>query len=150
MLSPPGFHLLTAMVSRLSGFRPLEVFPILAPALPLLCALACYALARRLWGWEYGVAAALTSGLLLGSTYLQFEEARYPNFIGDYLLIVLAVGAVVGMYASPSARNGLLLALLGSSTVLYHQIAGYSLAVLLGFVSLLFLPYLLLRDRRKG
>jgi len=65
-------------------------------------------------------------------------------------LIVLAVGALIGMYASPSARAGLLLALLGSSTVLYHQIAGYSLAVLLGLVCLLFLPYLLLRDRRKG
>lgn len=150
MLYPPGFHLLTAMISRLSGFEPLEVFPLLAPTLPLLCALACYALARRLWGWEYGVAAALTSGLLLGSTYLQFEEARLPNFIGEYFLIVLAVAALLGMYASPSARGGLLLALIGSSTVLYHQIAGYSLAVLLGVVSVLFLPYLLLRDRRKG
>jgi hypothetical protein len=150
MLYPPGFHLLTAMISRLSGFGPLEVFPILAPTLPLMCALACYALAKRLWGWEYGVAAALTSGLLLGGTYLHFEEARYPNFIGEYFLIVLAVTVLVGMYASPSTRNGLLLALLGSSTVLYHQIAGYSLAVLLGLVCVLFLPYLLLRNRRKG
>jgi hypothetical protein len=150
MLYPPGFHLLTAMISRLSGMGPLEVFPILAPMLPLMCALACYALAKRLWGWEYGVAAALTSGLLLGGTYLHFEEARYPNFIGEYFLIVLAVAALVGMYASPSARAGLLLAVLGSSTVLYHQIAGYSLAVLLGLVCVLFLPYLLLRDRRKG
>jgi hypothetical protein len=150
MLYPPGFHLLTAMISRLSGIAPLEVFPILAPMLPLMGALALYALAKRLWGWEYGVAAALTSGLLLGGTYLHFEEARYPNFIGEYFLIVLAVGALVGMYASPSARAGLLLALLGSSTVLYHQIAGYSLAVLLGLIFVLFLPYLLLRDRRKG
>jgi hypothetical protein len=150
MLYPPGFHLLTAMISRLSGLEPLAVFPLLAPTLPLLCALACYALARRLWGWEYGVVAALTSGLLLGSTYLQFEEARLPNFIGEYFLIVLAVAALLGMYASPSARGGLLLALLGSSTVLYHQIAGYSLAVLLGVVCVLFLPYLLLHDRRRG
>jgi len=150
MLYPPGFHLLTAMISRLSGIEPLGVFPIFAPTLPLVCALALYALAKRLWGWEYGVAAALTSGLLLGGTYLHFEEARYPNIIGEYILVVLTVAALIGMYASPSARNGLLMALLGSSTVLYHQIAGYSLAVLLGFVCLLFLPYLLLRDRRKG
>jgi hypothetical protein len=141
MLYPPGFHLLTAMISRLSGFGPLEVFPILAPTLPLMCALACYALAKRLWGWEYGVAAALTSGLLLGGTYLHFEEARYPNFIGEYFLIVLAVAALVGMYASSSARAGLLLALLGSSTVLYHQIAGYSLAVLLAGERSWTLPY---------
>jgi hypothetical protein len=150
MLYPPGFHLLTAMISRLSGIEPLEIFPILAPTLPVMGALALYALARRLWGWEYGVAAALTSGLLLGGTYLHFEEARYPNFLGEYFLIVLTVATLVGMYASPSARNGLLLALLGSSTVLYHQIAGYSLAVLLGFVCLLFVPYLLWKDRRKG
>ena len=150
MLYPPGFHLLTAMISRLSGIGPLEVFPILAPMLPLMGALALYALAKRLWGWEYGVAAALTAGLLLGGTYLHFEEARYPNFIGEYFLIVLAIAALVGMYAAPSARAGLLLALLGSSTVLYHQIAGYSLAVLLGLVCVLFLPYLLLRERRKG
>ena len=106
MLYPPGFHLLTAMISRLSGIEPLEVFPILAPMLPLLGALALYALAKRLWGWEYGVAAALTAGLLLGGTYLHFEEARYPNFIGEYFLIVLAMAALVGMYAAPSARGG--------------------------------------------
>jgi hypothetical protein len=150
MLYPPGFHLLTAMISRLSGIEPLEVFPILAPTLPLMGALALYALAKRLWGWEYGVAAALTSGVLLGGTYLHFEEARYPNFIGEYFLVVLAIATLIGMYASPSARNGLLLALLGSSTVLYHQIAGYTLAVLLGLVCVLYVPYLLLRDRRKG
>jgi len=150
MLYPPGFHLFTAMISRLSGLEPLGVFPVLAPLLPLLAALALYALARRLWGWEYGVAAALFCGLLLGGTYMHFEEARYPNFIGEYFLIVLALAALAGMYASPSLRGGLLLALLGSSTVLYHQIASYSLAVMLGLVSVFLLPYLLLKDRRRG
>lgn len=150
MLYPPGFHLLTALISRLSGLEPLGIFPVLAPLLPLLGALALYALARRLWGWEYGVAAALFSGLLLGGTYMHFAEARYPNFLGEYFLIVLALAALTGMYASPSARGGLLLALVGSSTVLYHQIASYSLAVMLGLVSLFLLPYLLLKDRRKG
>jgi hypothetical protein len=150
MLYPPGFHLFTALISRLTGFEPLGVFPVLAPLLPLLGALALYALARRLWGWEYGVAAALFCGLLLGGTYMHFEEARYPNFIGGYFLIVLALATLAGMYASPSARGGLLLALIGSSTVLYHQIASYSLAVMLGLVCVFFLPYLLLKNRRKG
>jgi hypothetical protein len=150
MLYPPGLHFLVAEICRLSGLEPLEVFPALAPALLLLPALGCYALARRLWGWEYGIVAALLSGLILGGTYLHFAEARYANFIGTQFLMVVAVAALVALYASPSARTGLLLALLGSSTVLYHQIAGYSVAVLLAAVGVLFLPYLLARDRKRG
>jgi len=68
LIYPPGFHTMTASISRLSGLEPLEIFPVLGPALLILPALALYALARRLWGWEYGVAAALLS-VLLGGTY---------------------------------------------------------------------------------
>ncbi|HEX2183006.1 MAG TPA: hypothetical protein VHH10_12030 [Rubrobacteraceae bacterium] len=151
MLYPPGFHFLAAELSRLTSLEPLALFPILAPLLLLLPAIACYALARRLWGWECGVAAALLSGLILGGPYLHFAEARYPNFIGTQFLVIVAVAVLVSLYASPpSARGGLLLATLGSSTVLYHQIAGYTLAVVLAFVGLLFVPYLLLRDRPRG
>jgi hypothetical protein len=150
MLYPPGLHFLAAEICRLTGLEPLEALPVVAPLLLLLPALACYALARRLWGWEYGVAAALLSGVILVGPYLHFAEARYPNFIGTQFLLVLAVAALMGLYASASVRGGLLLALLGSSTVLYHQIAGYSLAVLLAVVGLVFLPYLLVRDRKRG
>jgi hypothetical protein len=150
MLYPPGLHFLTAAICRLTGFEPLEVFPVVAPLLLLLPALGCYALARRLWGWEYGVVAALLSGLILGGTYLLFAEAMYPNLVTSQFLMVASVGALVGLYAWPSVRAGLLLALLGSSTVLYHQIASYSLAVLLAVVGLCFVPYLLIRDRRRG
>jgi hypothetical protein len=151
MLYPPGFHFLAAELSRLTGLEPLAIFPALAPLLLLLPALACYALAMRLWGWECGAAAALFSGLILGGAYLHFAEARYPNFIGTLFLVVLALAALVRLYAPfSSARSGLLLAILGSSTVLYHQIAGYTLAMVLAFVGLLFVPYLFLRDRPRG
>jgi hypothetical protein len=150
MLYPPGFHVLTAGISRLSGLEPMEIFAVLAPALLVLPALACYALATRLWGWQYGVAAAAFSGLLLDGTYQHLNEARWPNFIGSQFLMILAVAALIGLYASPTVRQGLLFALLGSSAVLYHQIASYSEAVLLAFVALLFLPYLLLRDRGRA
>jgi hypothetical protein len=150
MLYPPGFHVLAAQLSRLSGLEPMELFAVLAPALLALPALGCYALASRLWGWPYGVAAAAFSGLLLDGTYQHINEARWPNFIGSQFLMILAVAALIGLYASPTVRSGLLLALLGSSTVLYHQIASYSEAVLLAFVALLFLPYLLWRDRARA
>ena len=150
LIYPPGFHTLVASISRLSGLTPLEVFPVLAPALLLLPAVSSYTLARRLWGWPCGVAAALFSGVLLGGTYYYFNDAMYPNLVTSQFLLVLTVAALVGLYASPSPRNGFLLALLGSSVVLYHQVASFYLALLLALVAMYVLPPLLLGDRRTG
>ena len=149
LIYPPGFHTTIAAVSRLSSLEPLEVFPVLGPTLLLLPSLSLYVLARRLWGPEYGVAAAGFAGLL-GGTYYYFNDAMYPNLVAAQFLLVLALAALAGMYASPSARGGVLLALVGSSVVLYHQVAGLYLAALLALVGLCFVPYLLLRDRRRG
>lgn len=149
LIYPPGFHTMTAMVSRLSGLDPLEVFPVLGPALLLLPTLALYALASRLWGWECGVAAAAFS-ILLGGTYFYYNDAMYPNLVASQFLLVLAVAALARLYAAPSVRAGLLLALLGSSVVLYHPVASMYLAILLALASVLFLPYLLLRERQTG
>jgi hypothetical protein len=149
LIYPPGFHTITAMICRLTGLKPLEVFPILAPILLLLPALALYALARRMWGWHYGVAAALFS-ILLGGIYYYYNDAMYPNLVAAQFLMVLGVAALVGVYAQPSIRSGLLLALLGSSVVLYHQVSSLYLAALLALVGILFVPYLLVKDRRRG
>jgi len=150
MLYPPGFHYLTAAIQNLSGLEPLEIFPVLAPALPVLPALGCYALGRRLWGQPCGVAAAGFAGLLISGPYMHFAEARYPNLITAHFLVAATVAALVALYAAPSVRSGLLLALLGSSVVLHHQVGSFYEAVLLAFVALIFLPYLLLRERRTG
>lgn len=147
---PPGFHTMTAVLSRLSGLDPLEIFPALGPALLLLPAVASYALASRLWGRAYGVAAALFAGVLMGGSYFQLNNSAYPNLIAAQFLMVLAVAALVRLYHSPSPRAGLLFALLGSSVVLYHQLSALYLALLLAAVAGLGLPYLLLRERRRG
>jgi hypothetical protein len=149
MLYPPGFHALAAGISGLSGLEPLELFAILAPALLLLPALALYALARRLWGWDVGVVAALFSGLIAGGSYEHVSHARYSNLMGVFLL-VLAVAALVRLYDSSSARDQLTLAILGSSVVFYHMVASLYEAVLLAVVGLVFVPYLLVRNRKRG
>ncbi|MBA3424519.1 MAG: DUF6541 family protein [Rubrobacteraceae bacterium] len=149
LIYPPGFHTMTAMVSRLSGLDPLEIFPVLGPALLVLPALALYALASRLWGWECGVAAAAFS-VMLGGTYFYFNDAMYPNLVTSQFLLVLAVAALLRLYATPSVRSVILLALLGSSVVLYHPVASMYLALLLAPATVLFLPYLLLYERRTG
>ena len=141
---------MTAMVSRLSGLGPLEIFPVLAPILFLLPTLACYTLARRVWGRPYGVAAALFSGVLLGGTYYYYNDAMYPNLVTSQFLLVLTIAALAGLYAAPSPRAGLLFALLGSSIVLYHPVASLYEAVLLVPVAACFVPYLLARERKKG
>ena len=150
LIYPPAFHTLTAMVSRLSGLEPLEIFPVLAPTLFLLPALACYTLARRVWGPPYGTAAALFSGVLLGGTYYYYNDAMYPNLVTSQFLLVLTIAALAGLYASPSPRTGLLFALLGSSVVLYHPVASLYEAALLAPVAAFFVPYLLARERRTG
>jgi hypothetical protein len=150
LIYPPGFHTLTAMISRLGGLEPLEIFPVLGPALLLLPALACYTLARGLWGWPYGVAAALLAGVLNGGTYYYFNDAMYPNLVTSQFLLVVVIAALTGFYDAPSPRRGLALALVGSSVVLYHPVASLYKAALLVLVSVYFLPYLLAHERAKG
>lgn len=150
LIYPPGFHTMTAGISRLSGLDPLRIFPVLAPTFLLLPALSLYALARRLWGAEYGLASALFAGLLLNGPYEYFSDAMYPNMVTSQFLLVLAVAILFELYARPSARTGLLFALLGSSVVLYHQVASLYLALLLVPISVYLLPRLFVRDRLKG
>ncbi len=149
LIYPPGFHTFTAAVSRLSALDPLEVFPVLGPALLLLPAIALYAVARRLWGWECGVAAALLGGLLAGGPYEYLNDSMYPNLVAAQFLLVLAVGALAALCA-PSARTGLVLAGLGSAVVLYHQVTSLYLALVLALVVLCVVPCLVARERRRG
>lgn len=150
LIYPPGFHTMTAAISRLSGLRPLEIFPVLAPALLLLPMLALYALARRLWGPWCGLAAAAFGGLVFSGSYQYFSDAMYPNMTAAQFLMVLAVLALCELYARPSLRSAALFVLIGASVVLFHPVASLYLALLLALVGLFVLPPLFLRDRLRG
>jgi hypothetical protein len=54
------------------------------------------------------------------------------------------------LYAAPSVRTGVAFAVLGSSVVLCHPVGSLYTVLLLASVSVLFLPYLLLCERRLG
>lgn len=150
MLYPPGIHLFMGELTHLSGVGPLDIFAVLIPALLVLPTLALYALGRQLWGWRYGLVAAAFYGLLTGGSYWYLDHGRYPNIIAAQFLMVLALAALFRLYNSPSWRSGLLLALLGSSVVLYHQVGSFYLALLLFIVAATFLPHALLRERARG
>lgn len=150
LIYPPGFHTMTAMISNLSGLEPIDVFPVLGPMLFLLPTLAVYTLGSRLWGWEYGLISAAFVGLLVGGSYLYFNDSMYPNLVAAQFLLVLMVAALVRLYESTSWRAVLAVALLGSSVVLHHQVSSLYLALLLAMISVFLLPYLLISARRWG
>jgi hypothetical protein len=150
LVYPPGFSTMSAVICRLTDMRPLVLFPVLAPALLLLTTIGAYALATRLWGWRYGLAAAALSGLVLVGPYVSFGGGLYPDLLTAFFLMVMLVAALITLYQSPSVRSGLLVAVVGASVVLYHSVGSLYLVLLLAAVALVCLPYLLLRVGKQG
>jgi hypothetical protein len=149
LIYPPGFPALTAVICRISGLTPLALFPVLAPALLVLCVLGAYTLATGLWGWPYGVAAAALNGLVLDGAYAGFAEGRYPDLIAAFFLLVMVVAALVTWYQSPTWRSGTLVTVVAGSVVLYHSVATLYLLLLLALVAVTALPYLLYQRQRR-
>jgi len=148
LIYPPGFSTISAVLCRLSGLPPLAFFPVFAPALLVLTALAAYALATRLWGWGYGIAAAALSGLVLHGAYAGLADGRYPDLVSAYFLVPMGVAALLTLYQSPSIRTALLVAVLGASPVLYHSVATLYEGLILLLAAVTALPYLLWLRRR--
>lgn len=148
LIYPPGFPSLSAVLSRLSGLPPLALFPVIAPALLVLTALAVYVLATRLWGWGYGIAAAALSGLVLHGAYGSLADGRYPDLTSAYFLISMGIAALLTLYASPSRRSAALAAVIGASPILYHSVATLYEAVILVLAAVTSVPYLLYLRRR--
>jgi hypothetical protein len=149
LIYPPGFSALTAVICRFAALTPLKLFPVLAPMLVVVTALGAYALATRLWGWEFGLGAAALSGLVLTGAYNGFAEGRYPDLISAYFLLTMTVAALVTLYEAPSWRSGVLVAVVGATPVLYHSVATLYLVVLLAVVAVIGLPYLLYIRRAR-
>jgi hypothetical protein len=149
LVYPPGFSALTAVVCRFADLSPLKVFPVLAPALLVLCSLGAYAVATRLWNWGYGIVAAALNGLVLTSAYAGFADGRYPDLVSAYFLMVMTVAALLLFYEVPSFRSGVIVTIAGSSVVLYHTVASLYLVLLLAGVAVIGLPYLALAGQRR-
>jgi hypothetical protein len=148
LIYPPGFPTISAVLSRMSGLPPLTLYPVLAPALLVLTALAAYALVTRLWGWRYGIIAAVLAGLVLQGDYGGLMDGRYPDLISAYFLITMGVAALIALYQSPSLRSAVLVAVLGASPVLYHSVTTLYAALLVALAAVTALPYLWYVGRR--
>jgi hypothetical protein len=149
LIYPPGFSALTAVICRFAALTPLQLFPVLAPMLVVVTALGAYALATRLWGWEYGLGAAALSGLVLTGAYNGFAEGRYPDLISAFFLLTMTVAALVTLDEAPSWRSVVLVTVVGATPVLYHSVATLYLVVLLVAVAVTCLPYLLFARRGR-
>ena len=144
LVYPPGFASLSAVICRFSGLPPLRLYPVLAPALLVLTAVAAYALAVKLWGFWPGLAAAFLSGLVLSGSYASFAAGRYPDLTAAYFLLVMAVAALVTLYQQPSVRSVLLVTVLSASVVFYHSVASLYIALVLAVAGLAGLVWLVI------
>jgi hypothetical protein len=144
LVYPPGFASLSAVICRFSGLPPLRLYPVLAPALLVLTAVAAYALAVKLWGFWPGLAAAFLSGLVLSGSWASFAAGRYPDLTAAYFLLVMAVAALVTLYQQPSVRSVLLVTVLSASVVLYHSVASLYIALVLAVAGLAGLVWLVI------
>jgi hypothetical protein len=149
LIYPPGFSSLTAVICRFAALPPLRLFPVLAPMLVVVTALGAYALATRLWGWEYGLGAAALSGLVLTGAYNGFAEGRYPDLVSAFFLLTMTVAALVTLYETPSWRSIALVTVVGATPVLYHSVATLYLVVLLVVVAVTCLSYLMYQRRGR-
>jgi len=149
LIYPPGFSALTAVICRFADLAPLALFPVLAPMLIVVTALGAYALATRLWGWEYGLGAAALSGLVLTGAFNGFAGGRYPDLVSAFFLLVMTVAALVTLYEMPTVRSAVLVTVVGASAVLYHSVATLYAAVLFVLVALICLPCLALGRHRR-
>ncbi|MEJ7653652.1 MAG: hypothetical protein WKH64_10090 [Chloroflexia bacterium] len=118
---PPGFHVLTAVLSRLSGLEPFQLFRMWRPALLLMPTVACYVLAQRLLGDRYGLAAAIFAGLLLSSPARFLNDGTYVDLMTAEFLLPLAIAALILLLEAPSRRVAVLFALIGASVVVPHH-----------------------------
>ena len=118
LIYPPGFSALTAVICRFAGLTPLALFPVLAPMLLIVTALGAYALATRLWGWEYGLGAAALSGLVLTGAFNGFAGGRYPDLISAFFLLVMTVAALITVYEAPTVRSAVLVTVIRAATVI--------------------------------
>jgi hypothetical protein len=150
LVYPPGFATTSAVICRLCGLPPLLMFPVITPALMLLTVLAAYALVTRLWGWDYGLVAAALSGLVLIGPDVSLGGGLYPDLLAAFFFMVMVVTALISLFQAPTIRSGLLVVLMGGTVVLYHSVGTLYLVVLLAGVTLVCLPYLLLRARKPG
>lgn len=149
LVYPPGFSTISAVLARLSGLPPLALFAVIGPALLVLCALAAYVLATRLWGWGYGIGAAALTGLVLQGAYGSFADGRYPDLTSAYFLITMGIAAMLALYAAPSPRSAALAAVLGAAPVLYHSVATLYEGLFVVLAAVTSLPYLFYLRRRR-
>src|SRR5262249_16168391 len=149
LIYPPGFSALTAVIARFAALTPLQLFPVLAPMLVVVTALGAYALATRLWGWEFGLGAAALSGLVLTGAYNGFAEGRYPDLIAAYFLLTMTVAALLTLYGAPSCGRAGVVGGGGAPPGLYPAGAPLYLVVLPGVAAVPCLPYLLYLRRGR-
>jgi 4-amino-4-deoxy-L-arabinose transferase-like glycosyltransferase len=129
---PPAIYVLYEAVYRLVGPSLISIRLVTALAVLGLVAVV-YGIARHFAGGQAAFAAALLSGLLMGTPFLEGTTANAEVFV----VLLSATGVWLGIVRARPALGGVAL----GGAVLFKAVAGFD-AVALGL-------WLLINDRRK-
>jgi hypothetical protein len=128
---PAGFHVLSAVLARLSNLRPDRLYVVLAPILTILPAFGAYVLARRALGPSYALGALALASLLLVPQHHYFGQGTYPQILAGQFLVPMALASAILLRQKPASGHGASLAVLIAATAHFHTLATVYLVVAL-------------------
>ncbi len=92
---PLGFHLLTAMIARVSGMDSLTAIRLVPPLLLIIPVLVIFFVGRRLFGSNaVGAIAAAAWSFLALAPIRSFGDGNYPNLLADSIFLPWAMLAL--------------------------------------------------------
>jgi len=120
---PPGFHILIASLSEITGTHPMTTVKWIAPSLLVLSIFAVFLFTRNLFGQKTAIVTAFVYGLLSKQPTLTFSDGAYPNIINADFLLIFGFLFFLKAYINERKLDIIITGLFFGVVALFHSIS---------------------------